>query len=188
MARIGYARCSSLDQKLDRQLDSLSAVGCEKIFAEKISGKNTDRPELQRMLEYIREGDTVTTHSISRLARNNRDLHNLVHRISEKGCEIQFIKEGIDTNTSHGKLIFSIFAALAEFQRDTIREAQAEGIAAAKARGIVKFGRPKKELPPDFDSVLKSWVAGEMTAVKAYTELGISKTRFYSLVKTIGKS
>ena len=183
MSRVGYARCSTLDQNLDRQLDSLNQAGCDKIFAEKRSGKNTEREELQTMLNYIREKDTVIVHSISRLARSNRDLHNLVHQIKEKGCEIFFIKEGIDTNTPHGKLVFGIFASLAEFSRNSIREAQAEGIAACRARGLVKFGRPCKPLPDDFSEVVQRWRDGKIKAVDAIRELGISKTRFYSLVK-----
>lgn len=183
MARVGYARCSSLDQNLSRQLDSLNQAGCEKIFAEKRSGKNTEREELQKMLTYLREGDTLICHSISRLARSNRDLHNLVHKIKEKGCEIHFLKEGIDTNTPQGKLVFGIFASLAEFQRESIKEAQAEGIAAARRRGLVRFGRPCKPLPENFSSVVQRWRDGQIKAVEAIRELGISKTRFYALVK-----
>jgi DNA invertase Pin-like site-specific DNA recombinase len=183
MARVGYCRVSSLDQNLNRQLDSLNNAECDKIFAEKRSGKNTEREELQKMLSYIREKDTVIVHSISRLARSNRDLHNLVHKIKEKGCEIQFLKEGIDTNTPHGKLVFGIFASLAEFQRESIREAQAEGIAAARRRGLVKFGRPCQPLPESFSTVVQEWRDGKIKAVEAIRQLGISKTRFYSLVK-----
>jgi DNA invertase Pin-like site-specific DNA recombinase len=182
LAIIGYARVSTTEQNLYRQMDALNEVICEKIFEEKISGKDTNRPELQKMLDYIREGDTVVVHSISRLARSNRDLHNLVHQISKKGCEIQFLKEGIDTSTANGKLVFGIFASIAEFEREIIRERQAEGIASAKARGV-KLGRRVKELPDNFDTVVADWKSGKIQAVEAFKTLGISKTRFYSLVK-----
>lgn len=141
MARIGYARCSSRDQNLDRQLDALRAAGCDKIFEEKRSGKNRDRPALVELLGYMREGDTVMVTELSRLGRSMRDLLTLVEEMRAGKVEFRSLKEAIDTTTPAGKLIFHVLAALAEFQRDVILENAAEGRASAKARGETG-GRP----------------------------------------------
>lgn len=144
MARIAYKRVSSLEQNLDRQLDGLEF---DKIFVEKVSGKSTDRKELQNLLEWVREGDEVFVHSIDRLARNLQDLQNIIDQVNSKGASISFLKESLvfkggDSDPMQ-KLMLQMMGAFAEFERSVIRERQKEGIAKAKQRGVYK-GKPQK--------------------------------------------
>ena len=145
--RIGYVRVSSLDQNPDRQIEDLKAQKAEKIFMDKVSGKNTDRPELQRMLSFIREGDTLIVHSLDRLARNLADLLTMVQDLTCRGVSVIFLNErlsfeaGADASPT-SKLMLSMIGAFAEFERSMIRRRQAEGIALAKERGVYK-GRPR---------------------------------------------
>jgi len=138
----GYVRVSSLDQNTARQLD-----GCQldKVFTDKISGKNTDRPQLDALRAYVREGDTVMVHSMDRLARNLDDLRKLVREFTDKGVRVQFVKEGLTftgDDSPMATLLLSVMGAFAEFERQNIRERQAEGIAQAKARGVYKGRKP----------------------------------------------
>ena len=137
----------------------------DKIFKEKVSGKNIkDRPELQKMMEYVREGDTVIVESISRFGRSLMDLLNLIEQLNEKGVQFKSLKEGdIDTTTPTGKLVFSIFSSLAEFERETIKQRQAEGIAIAKANGKYK-GRKIIEIDhTEFVNLYNRWQDKEIT-------------------------
>jgi len=146
--RIGYARVSTLDQKLDLQMEALKKAGCTKVFREKVSGASRDRPELQRMLDQIREGDVVVVWKLDRLARSTRDLLETMESIRESGGQFQSISEPWADSTSHaGKMIMTVFAGIAEFERDLIRERTGAGREAAKQRGV-RFGRPRK-LNPD---------------------------------------
>lgn len=140
--KIGYARVSTKDQKLNLQKDALQQEGCQKIFEEKISGAKSDRPQLLRMMEQIREGDVVIVWKLDRLGRSLRDLVQRVTEIQEKGAEFKSLHDHIDTTTPHGKLAFHLFASLAEFERDIISERTRAGLEAARARGR-KGGRPK---------------------------------------------
>lgn len=140
--KIGYARVSTKEQELNLQIDALEKVGCKQIYQEKISGTKRERPELQKMLDSLRADDIVIIWKLDRLARSLTDLVNLVNEIEEKGAGLQSLNDPIDTTTSQGKLIFHIFAALAEFERDIISERTKAGLAAARARGR-KGGRPK---------------------------------------------
>jgi len=182
MAIIGYARVSSINQNLDSQINILVAEGCERIFKEKISGKNTDRPELHRMLDFVRDGDVIIVKEISRLARSALDLYLLVEKIKRKGCQIRFLKENLDTTTVNGRLIFGIFASLAEFERGLIRDRQREGIEVARLEGK-RLGRPALKKPDNFDVMLLKVMEGKLTAVQAFKLMGISKSRFYVLRK-----
>ena len=145
--RIGYVRVSSLDQNPDRQVEDLKTQQVEKIFMDKVSGKNTDRPELQKMLSFIREGDTLIVHSLDRLARNLADLLTMVQDLTGRGVSVVFMNErlsfdaGADASPT-SKLMLSMIGAFAEFERSMIRRRQAEGIALAKERGVYK-GRPR---------------------------------------------
>lgn len=156
----------------------------EKIFLDKLSGKNTNRPKLQEMLNFIREGDVLIIESISRLARNTKDFLEIVNDLTERGIEVVSLKENIDTSTPQGKFICTIFGALYELERDSIKQRQLEGIVIAKEKGVV-FGRPPIEIDDNFIKEYKRWKNGEQTAVCTYEKLDISRTSFYRKVKQI---
>jgi len=183
---VGYVRVSSPDQKIDRQTDLMEQLGVEKIYIDKLSGKNADRPELKEMLSFLREGDTLIVESISRLARNVRDLLELIEKLDEKGVKFISKKEHIDTSTPTGKLVLTILGAIAEMERETILERQAEGIHAAQRRGV-QFGRPPAVYPENWESVYVRWKDGSIRAVEAMRLLGLKKTKFYDLVKSYEK-
>lgn len=144
VVKIGYARVSTQDQKLELQLKSLKKVGCQKIFREKVSGFNRRRPEFQRMVDQIRPGDIIIVWKLDRLARSTRDLLNTMETINEAGGKFQSISEPwANTTTYAGKMIMTVFAGIAEFERDLIRERTSAGREAAKQRGV-RFGRPRK--------------------------------------------
>ena len=142
--KIGYARVSTLDQNLDLQLQALKKAGCQKIFREKISGASRQRPEFQKMLDQLREDDTVVVWKLDRLARSTRHLLETMETIREAGARFQSISEPwADTTTHAGKMIMTVFAGIAEFERDLIRERTQAGRVAAKINGV-RFGRPAK--------------------------------------------
>lgn len=182
MAVIGYARVSSEGQNLNRQEDALKEKGAEKVFTDKLSGKDTKRPGLAELLAYVREGDTVYILSFDRLARSLTDLLNLVEQLKKKRVRLVSIKENVDTGTAQGKLQLALFGALAEFQRETIGEQRDEGIKAAKQRGV-KFGRPKMQKPDGWQVEVRRWRQGRQTAVETYNKLGMSKSMFYKMVR-----
>lgn len=138
---IGYARVSTQDQNLDLQTDALTKAGCELIFKEKISGKSKERPELLRLFEKLRKGDTVVVWKLDRLGRSLRDLIDLVKKMQEMEVNFLSIQDGINTNTATGRFTFNIFASLAEFEREIISERTKAGLNSARARGR-KGGRP----------------------------------------------
>ena len=138
---IGYARVSTDDQSLDSQTDALSAVGAEKVFADKISGSRRARPELDKMLEQLRDGDVVTVTKYDRLARSLKDLLEIVEAIRERGAGFRSLAEDIDTTTPAGRLVFHVFASIAQFERERISERTKEGLASARKRGRIG-GRP----------------------------------------------
>ena len=146
--KIGYARVSTQDQNLDLQLKALKNAGCQKIFREKASGTTRQRPEFQRMLDQIRSGDTIVVWKLDRFARSTRDLLNTVETLGEAGAKFQSLSEPWANTTTHaGKMIMTVFAGIAEFERDLIRERTGAGLQAARKRGV-QFGRPRK-LNPD---------------------------------------
>ena len=183
--KIGYICVSTGNQNTARQKVLLRELGVDEIFIDKASGKNADRPELTRMMNYVRRGDTVIVESISRFARNTRDLLDLVERLTEKHVEFVSRKEAIDTTTPTGKFMLTVFAAVAELEREYILQRQREGIAIAKQQGKYR-GRPPKAYP-DFERIAARWQKGEITAVQAMKQLGMSKTRFYERVKRLKK-
>lgn len=149
---IGYARVSTDDQSLDSQTDALSAAGAEKVFADKISGSRRTRPELDRMLEQLRDGDVVTVTKYDRLARSLKDLLEIVETIRERGAGFRSLAEDIDTTTSAGRLVFHVFASIAQFERERISERTREGLASARKRGRIG-GRPPALSPAQRDEV-----------------------------------
>ncbi len=182
MAKIGYVRVSTLEQNTDRQEIALKQLGIEKLFIEKISGKTTNRPQLKKMLEYVREGDILYIESISRLARSTHDLLAIVQQLQGKNVEIVSLKENIDTTTPQGKFILTVFGALSELERESTLQRQNEGIAAARARGQ-KFGRPKIEAPRNWSTVIELWRNKEITAVEAMKRLNMNRGTFYRRLK-----
>ena len=179
--KIGYIRISTTDQNTARQEVLMKELGVEQVFIDRMSGKSIDRPELQRMLSFVREGDTVIVESISRFARNTRDLLEMVERLREKSVEFVSKKEAIDTTTPSGKFMLTIFGAVAELEREYILQRQREGIAIAKAQGKYN-GRPPKDVP-EFDKVTTLWRRGEISAAEAMRRLNMTKTTFYRRVK-----
>ena len=140
--RIGYARVSTQDQKLDLQIDALKKNGCHVVYREKASGKNLERPELKKIMDDITQGDAFVVFKLDRLGRSLRDLIDTVNKLHEKKVVFVSLTEQIDTSTPAGKLVFHVFGALAEFERELIRERTNAGLAAARARGK-KGGKPK---------------------------------------------
>ena len=181
MSDYAYCRVSSIDQNEDRQLDAMAALGIppERVYLEKQSGKNTKRPQLQMLMETVQQGDKVIVESISRFARNTRDLLELVERLTVKGVEFVSQKENIDTTTPTGKFMLTVFGAVAELERGYLLQRQAEGIASAKSRGK-HLGRPIKKAPSDFGNLVKAWEHKEIPLSKV-CELcgGISEATFY---------
>jgi len=182
MANIAYVRVSSTDQNTGRQLEALRAYQIERIFEEKISGKDRNRPQLQAMLGYVREGDTLYIESFSRLARSLSDLLEIVKTLSEKGVQLVSLKENVDTSSPSGRLQLHIFGALYEFERETIRQRQREGIDLALKEGRY-YGRPRINVNGKFNEAYKKWKAGEITAVEAMQLSGLKKNTFYTRVK-----
>ena len=140
--KIGYARVSTYDQSTNMQMDALRASGCEKIFSEKVSGSKADRPELLKVLEYARSGDTIVVWKLDRLARSMKQLIETVEMLREREVALESLTEKIDTASAQGELVFGIFASLAEFERSLIRERVNAGLQAARLRGR-KGGRPR---------------------------------------------
>lgn len=157
--------------------------GVDEIYIDRMSGKSTERPGLQRMMEYVHRGDTVIVESISRFARNTRDLLDLVEQLTVAGVEFVSKKEAIDTTTPSGKFMLTIFAAVAELERDSILQRQKEGIAIAKARGVYKGRKPIQH--PEFRKVVALWRKGEITAVEAMRRLDMKPSTFYRKVKAL---
>jgi len=143
--KIGYARVSTRDQNLDMQLAALTEAGCDKIYTEKVSGVG-DRTELKAVLEYLRDGDSLVIYKLDRLGRNMKDLLAIIEQLQQQNVSLVSLRDNIDTSSTTGKLIMHIFASLAEFERDLIRERSAEGRREAKKKGV-RFGRPKQSKP-----------------------------------------
>lgn len=181
--KIVYIRVSTEDQNTTRQEVLLQELGVDELFIDKASGKNTERPELSRMMNYVRHGDTVIVESISRFARNTRDLLGLVDRLTEKHVEFVSRKEAIDTTTPTGKFMLTVFAAVAELEREYILQRQREGIAIAKKQGKYTGRRPRP-LPDNFERVISRWRAGEITAVEAMRQTGLKPNTFYRRCST----
>jgi DNA invertase Pin-like site-specific DNA recombinase len=180
--KIGYARVSSDDQNLDLQIDALRQAGCERIYEEKQSGGRLDRPEFTRLLENLRAGDTLVAWRLDRVGRSTQHLIGMIEQLEALGCGFQSVTEAIDTTTSSGKLIFHIFAALAEFERSLIRERTKAGLKAARARGR-QGGRPRS-LDADKQKMAQALRADTSQSVAAICQtLGISKATFYKYTK-----
>ncbi|WP_067865781.1 recombinase family protein [Nocardia shimofusensis] len=184
--RVGYIRVSTVDQNTDRQLDGIDV---ERLFTDKVTGKNAERPALQEMLAFVRDGDTVLVHSMDRLARNLDDLRRLVRQLTDKGVRVEFVKEALTftgEDSPMATLMLSVMGAFAEFERALILERQREGIAAAKARGAYKGRKPA--LTTDQVALLRDRAAaGEPKSVLA-KEFGVSRETVYSYLRIPGST
>jgi DNA invertase Pin-like site-specific DNA recombinase len=180
MATYGYCRVSSADQNENRQLDAMDALKIprDNIFINKQSGKNTARPGLQTLLATVKSGDTVIVESVSRFARNTKDLLDLIDKFTTKGVEFVSQKEHINTTTPTGKFMLTVFGAVAELERGYILQRQAEGIAAAKMRGV-KFGHHIKKPPDNFIILVKQWERGKLHITEVLAQTGLKEATFY---------
>ena len=169
---IGYARVSTLEQNLDRQMDNLKEQRCERIFQEKITGTKANRPEYQRMLDSLRIGDTLVVDSFSRLSRSTKDLLEVVEGLTQKGVNLISLKEKLDTTTATGKLMLTMLSALSQFERDIIAERTKDGLKAARARGRMG-GRPKAN-EAAIQKALKLYDADKLSIKEISEATGIS--------------
>lgn len=186
--KIGYARVSTRDQDLSLQLDALKVAGCTKVFQEKVTGSKKKRPELEKMLEQLRPGDIVVIWKLDRLARSTKDLIDLVNQIQERKAELQSLTEKIDTTTATGKLVFHLFAALAEFEKDIIRERTQAGLVAARARGR-NGGRPKglsKKAQQTAIIAETLYQEGQLTVSEICEQLSVSRGTLYKYLRYRG--
>ena len=181
--KVGYIRVSTATQNLARQEVLMQELGVEMVFVDQLSGKNTERPELQKLLAFVRDGDTVVVESISRFARNTKDLLNLIEKLTEKNVEFVSKKEAIDTTNPTGKFMLTIFGAVAELEREYILQRQSEGIAIAKEQGVYK-GR-QTIVRPEFEQIVKLWRSGKLTAVEAMKRLDMKPSTFYRKAKEL---
>lgn len=179
--KIGYVRVSTAEQNTARQEVIMEALEADSVYIDRVSGKDTRRPELQKMLSYLRPGDTVVVESISRFARNTKDLLELMETLEVKGAAFISQKEAIDTTTPSGKFMLTVFGAMAELERDYIRLRQKEGIAIAKANGVY-HGRPVRKIA-EWEQVTTLEQSGEITAREAARRLGISTSTYYRRLK-----
>ena len=176
---VGYARVSSRDQNTDLQLDALAEVGCEKVFVENASGASRDRPELQAALDYARKGDTLVVWKLDRLARSTRQLIETVEDLQVRGIGFRCATQSeIDTTTAGGRLVFTIFGAMAEFEREIIRERTRAGLEAAHARGR-KGGRPKGLTDADLKIARTLLRDREITVADVARQLGVAPATLY---------
>ena len=175
---VGYARVSTQEQDLTLQLDALKAAGCKKVFEEKASGAQRERPALKSALEYMRQGDTLVVWKLDRLARSLKQLIETVEDLGSQGIGFRSLTEAIDTTTSGGKLVFHIFAALAEFERSVIRERTLAGLQAARARGRLG-GRPPALSPKDVAAAKAMLRDPETTVVEVARRLKVAPSTLY---------
>lgn len=184
--RVGYVRCSTIEQNEARQLKMMEEQKVEKLFTDKASGKNTDRAAFKEMMSFVRTGDIVVVESISRIARNTRDLLSIISELTEKSVEFVSLKESIDTTTPQGRFMLTVFGALAELERENILERQREGIEIAKSEGKYKGRKPVDYNESQMRTLCKKWRGGEITATAAMNELGLKPNTFYRRVKELG--
>ena len=191
--KVGYMRVSSKDQLLIRQEVLMEELGVEKLYFEKISGKDANRPQLKAMMQFVREGDTVVVESISRFARNTKDLLELIEELQEKKVEFVSMKESIDTSTPQGKFMLTIFGAFAELEREYTRQRAREGIEAMpidpktgkkiSLRNGRPTGRPTREFPKNWEKIYQDYKNKEYSVQELSRMCNIPRSSFYVLIK-----
>lgn len=179
--RVAYIRVSTVEQNEARQVEALKTYQINKIYVEKASGKDTNRPCLQEMLDYVRDGDTVYILDFSRLARSTKDLLDIVEQLKTKGVKLVSLKENLDTNTPAGKMMLTMLGAIYEFERANILERQMEGIVLAKRAGKYK-GRKRIIPPANLEDVFTRWEKREITGREAMKELKLKPNTFYKII------
>jgi DNA invertase Pin-like site-specific DNA recombinase len=179
---IGYARISTDDQNLDLQRDALKKAGCEQIYTDRVSGTKANRPGLTEALSHLRSGDILVVWRLDRLGRSLRHLIDTITELQERGVGFKSLTENIDTTTSGGRLVFNIFASLAEFEREIIRERTQAGLTAARARGKLG-GRPKALSESKAEMARQLYLDRTHSIAEICQTLGISRTTFYRYVK-----
>jgi len=179
--KIAYVRVSTIEQNEERQLEALKQYNIEKYFTEKLSAKDTNRPKLQEMLEFVRENDEVYVKDFSRLARSTKDLLGIVEFLENKKVALKSLNENLDTSTSTGKLLVTMIAAINEFERNNLLERQKEGIEIAKKKGRYK-GRKKIDYPENWKEIYYKWKMRLISSNKAMQELNLKRTTFYKLL------
>lgn len=183
-----YIRCSTEEQNEARQLEAAKELGIKKLFIDKASGKNANRQCLKEMMAFVREGDTVYCSDISRIARNTKNLLDIVEELNNKGVYFVSLKEKIDTSTPQGKFMLTVFGAMAELERENILARQKEGIEIAKREGKYK-GRKRIEIDEEaFSKMVHEWKEGKRTASSIYKHFNISSQTFYRRVNEIAKN
>lgn len=183
--RVGYVRVSTAEQNPARQVELMKSLDVEKVFLDKISGKNTDRPQFNEMLSFLRDGDTLYVESFSRLSRSTKDLLNTAGVLSARGVQLVSDKEKVDTNTPQGRFMLTVFAALSELERENILERQREGIEIAKAEGKYK-GRKPIAVTDRFLGAARSWQEGSLPLKDAIEQSGLSESTFFRKCKQQG--
>lgn len=177
--KVGYVRVSTAEQHTERQERDLKEhADVERIFLDRLSGKDTNRPQLQEMLEYVRSGDTVIVSEFSRLARSTKDLLDIVSTLNEKGVTVVSRKENLDTSTPQGRLMLTVFAGIAEFERTIMLQRQREGIAVAKEQGKYK-GRQQKPKPTNWQELKAAYMTRKLTASALAKQCGVSRPLVY---------
>lgn len=187
--RVGYVRVSTEEQKTIRQEVIMRELGVDKVYKEKVSGKSQiGREELEKMLQFVREGDVVVVESISRIARNTKDLLEIVERLKDKGVSFESRKEQIDTDTPAGQFMLTVFGAMAQLEREYILDRQREGIEIARQNGKYRGRKPIAVDGEKFEEVYRRWKAGEIKGVEAMRELGLKASTFYRRVREYEKT
>ena len=181
---VSYIRVSSVEQNEQRQIENLKHINPYKIYIEKLSAKDTNRPLLKQMLDYVREGDTIYINDFSRLARSTQDLLNIISQLENRGIKLISLKENLDTSTATGKLMLTVIAGINEFERANLLERQREGIAIAKQKGLYK-GRKAVEKPENFDEVYQLYISRKITGTEAIKRTGLKRNAFYNFVNEI---
>ena len=184
--KVMYIRVSTEEQHEDRQLREAVELGIEKTFIEKVSGKNRDRKELENMLAFVREGDTVYCSDISRIARNTKDLLDIVEELKEKKVNFISLKENIDTTTPTGQFMLTVFGAMYSLERENILDRQRAGIAVAKAKGVYKGRKPIDIDRNRFNKACEEWHKGQRSATSIMKEFKLSSPTFYRKVNEWG--
>lgn len=185
--KIGYVRVSTVEQHEERQVVELQEkVGIERTFIDKLSGKNTERPELQKMIDFAREGDTIYVSEFSRLARSTKNLLDIVQKLKDKGVQVVSLKENFDTTTPAGELAMTLFAAIATFERKIMLERQKEGIALAKAHGVYR-GRKQKPKPSNWPELVERYQRRDIRSVSELARIcGCSRNTIYAWLRSSG--